>query len=158
MRKISIFLILSFTLPCCCDDDFIIPDYDFIEFAIDLTGSIDSPCSGPIYTTENATSDGDGPSCLDVSIHNRWFKFQASYQSIYVDIRVGGTEGTQLNSVLAIWDSDGTTQLDCRSAVTPDDDLFGYAFGLVIGEWYYISVDVGDANTAGTFGICIATD
>lgn len=100
--SVSIFLITTdLILGACCDKDFIIPDYDFFEFAIDVTSRIDDTCTpDAAYTTIGATPDGVSASCLDNPIQNLWFKFQAPGGLINISVYVEGTEGTQHEAYL----------------------------------------------------------
>ena len=56
---------------------------------------------------------------------------------------------------MALWESDGTTQISCDRYVGDGDDVNLNASALTIGNWYYISVDVQDPSRAGTFTLCI---
>lgn len=158
MRKIPIFLIITgLTLGGCCNEDFIMPDYDFFEYALDVTARIDAGCTlDAAYTTEGETPDGN--TCNDSPLHNRWFKFQSPYSYIYVIVYVGGAEGTQRKTHTALWDVDDPTSLACEFYGADDDDVFLYYSGLTPGEWYYFSVDVGDSQSVGTFSLCLYTD
>ncbi|HET9052884.1 MAG TPA: hypothetical protein VFM90_01840, partial [Cyclobacteriaceae bacterium] len=115
VNRFSIFLIFSgLLLGSCCNKDFImpeagiVPDYDFFEYALDVTARIDNDCSGPEYTTIGATADGEN-NCfyMQPPLQNRWFKFQAISNYIDVDVRIGDDEGTQNFVLLTLWDTDG---------------------------------------------------
>lgn len=158
MNRFSILLIVcGLTLGACCDEDFINPDYDFFEFAIDVTSRIDSGCNpDAAYTTVGATPDGENAPCFDNPIQNRWFKFQAPGGLINIFVYVGGSEGTQQRSLLTLWDTDGLTELNCTTYYDDTDDLSLFYMPLTPGEWYYFTVDTDQAP--GTFSICLVTD
>lgn len=160
MNRFSIFLIVCGLLPgSCCNEDFITPDYDFIEFAIDLTDRIDAGCPNtPEFTTAGATPGGGASPCLANPVRNRWFKFQATYYYMYAEVMGESVGGTQRNTIVTIWDNDGTTSQACNQYYDPGDDVTAYGYYLTEGEWYYISVDVADEQDAGTFAICLYSD
>jgi hypothetical protein len=166
MNRFSIFLIVSGLLPgACCDEDFIMPgDYDFIEYAMDVTNMVtpSTSCSAfEAYTTMGATPDGNAGDCWGASPaprHNRWFKFIASAsQSIFISINVGSTYGTQRRTYAALWDTNGTTQVGGTFEDPEDQGVYLFnSSALVQGQVYYFSVDVADADGRGTFSICMS--
>ena len=157
MNKILL-IVSGFLLGACCNEDFIIPDYDFQEFAIDVTARIDAGCTpDAAFTTVGATPDGDGFDCIPNPQHNRWFKFQANYTYIYIYVFVGGTEGTQRKTSVTLWEADGTTPVTCVKWELDDDDIYLYT-PVTQDAWYYFSVDVDDAPSVGTFSVCLYTD
>src|SRR5690242_19170383 len=104
MTRTSLFLV-CLLLGSCCNEDFITPDYDFKEYAIDVTALIGGCSATEAYTTISATADKNSGSCWWLSTtprHNRWFKFTATGPNIWVTINVG----TQLRTYLALWDTD----------------------------------------------------
>jgi hypothetical protein len=159
MNKFSIILIFcGFLFGACCKEDFIMPDYDFQEFAIDVSARIDAGCTpDAAFTTVGATPDGDGYACVANPLHNRWFKFQATYSYIYVYVYVGGSEGTQRKTTVTLWEADGSTPITCVEYELDDDDIYLYST-VTADEWYYFSVDVDDSQSAGTFSVCLYTD
>lgn len=166
MRKISALLIvLGFILGGCCDEDFIMPgDYDFFEYAVDLTSMVTSStsCSAfEAYTTVGATPDGNAGDCWGASPatrHNRWFKFIASAsQNIFISVNVGSSYGTQRRTYAALWDTNGTTQLGCTFYDNEDQGVYLFNSSILVqGQVYYFSVDVADAGGQGTFSICMS--
>lgn len=161
MNKISILLIVTgLLLGACCKEDFIIPapDYDFIEGAIDLTALyVASNCSADAaYSTEGATADGEESSCGGPN-NNRWFKFTASSSEyLSLAVLVGGVSGTQNETIVTLWDTDGVTELDCELYdFYSNDDVYLTYGALISGETYYISVDT-DSDTYGTFTMCLS--
>jgi hypothetical protein len=158
MMNKAFLIALGLLLGACCNEDFINPDYDFREFAIDVTARIDNGCSpDAAYSTVGATADGDDNSCVGSPQHNRWFKFQATYTYIYVYVYVGSAEGTQRKTSVTLWEEDGTTELTCAEYELDDDDIYLYS-NVTQGEWYYFSVDAEDSESVGTFSICLYTD
>jgi hypothetical protein len=167
MNKISIFIIATgLYLGSCCNEDFIIPgdpggDYDFIEYAIDITpwvapGNNCSPTNA--YTTVGATPDENPGTCWGPSPatrHNRWFRFTASSTGlISLTVMVVGTGGTQLRTYAALWDSSGD-ELTCGWHDNDNGDVSIYHDTLTPGQVYYLSVDVADDDGVGTFGLCL---
>jgi hypothetical protein len=164
MKRILVFVIATgLILEGCCDKDFIIPtaDYDFRDGAIDVTSIISSSCSGnqtPDYTTVGATPDGSAGSCWSNGgpLHNVWFKFKAPVsENGTILVFVGGSFGTQRRTLLALWDTDGTTQRDCSTFGNDDDIVSIYDGNWTAGEYYYFSVDVQDSQSVGTFSLCL---
>ncbi len=141
------------TFTVCLKDEV---DYDFYEGAYDITDIMNSCSEQAIYTTEGATPDRNAASCWDTSPnYNRWFKFTATSTDITIVVRTGGSDGTIQNINLALWDTDGVTELACARYTNPDDDVtLGYQ-GLNVGQVYYISVDNSGADNKGTFTICL---
>ncbi len=133
------------------------PSYDFYEGALDISGLINS-CSGDaVYTTNGATMDKAQGSCNNGSGYNRWFKFQATATTMNVKLDRGGSKGTVNKANLALWEANGTTEVVCNRYVYTGDDVELTGLGLVIGNWYYISVDNNHANYRGTFTLCLNT-
>jgi len=61
---------------------------------------------------------------------------------INITVDRGGTKGTQRRTQIALWESDGTTQVACdRYSSSDNDDVVLGATGLTPGNTYYISVD-----------------
>lgn len=151
-------------LNSCCNEDFITPtNNDFREGAIDVTSLIivSGSCTGsqtPDYTTEGATPDGNAADCWTNNgpLHNVWFKFMApASENGTILVFVGGPYGTQRRTLLALWDTDGVTQLDCSTYGNDDDIVSLYQGGYTAGEYYYFSVDVQDSQSVGTFSLCL---
>jgi hypothetical protein len=168
MRKsviLSGMVISCFILGGCCDEDFAIPDYNFFEFAIDVTPlMVGEHCSDDAaFSTTGATGDMDAAECWfnlnNGPIHNRWFKFTANQNEyVTIEIRVGdpGDQfGTQRRTYLALWEDDGITELSCSFYDNEDGAVSIYYGGLTEGETYYFSVDVADSDATGTFTLCI---
>ena len=159
MKNLSIFLLVTgLTLGGCCHDDFITPagDYDFFDGALDVTDLyLSSDCSADeAYTTVGATADGETNECGYPS-NNRWFKFTASATGyLYMSVQVGGIYGTQTETVVSLWDSDGN-DLDCDTYYYPDDSVYLSYGDLTPGEVYYLSVDC-TSDTVGTFTLCLS--
>ena len=145
----------TFTL--CVDNE---ADYDYYEGAIELT-DISNWCSTPgIYTTIGATPDMNAASCWNTSPnYNRWFKFQASATgNIVITVLRGGSYGTIQRINLALWESDGLTEVACNRYVNNGDDVTIQYAGLTTGNWYYISVDNNYSYYRGSFTLCLDDD
>ena len=148
--KLFIFFIFSFSLAVAQ------PANDNFASAITIVHSSNNCSADAAYTTLNATSDLSKGSCwTNGPNYNVWFKFQATTESVTIDLKVGGSEGTMNNPFLALWTST-PTQVACRNYVSSSTDLQLSYYGLSIGDWYYISVDnyVG-TGYRGTFTLCI---
>jgi hypothetical protein len=142
----------TFTL--CLNDDV---DYDFYEGAIDLTANMNG-CSAPSeFTTVGATSDRNAASCWNtLPNYNRWFKFQApATGQIKVEVKRGGSFGDVRNLNVAIWESDGTTEVACKRFIYSEDNVIVQSLTLTPGQWYYISVDNASALRRGAFTVCL---
>jgi hypothetical protein len=164
MRKISTLLIvLGLILGGCCDKDFITPTSspDFIEGAIDITSLITGSCApsqASYFTTVGATPDGGAGECWFNTgpLHNVWFKFlPPPTLNGTISVYVGSTFGTQRRTNLTLWDTDGTTELNCSTFGNDDDIVSLYHSGYTSGQFYYISVDVQDSPSVGTFSLCL---
>lgn len=161
IRKITFFIVAALTISACCDKDFIIPDYDYFEYAIDVSDQLGGSCdANPIYTTVGATPDrSDEIACLGnfTPLHNRWFKFymEEGWTDISISIRIEEGYGTQRRTMLALWERDGTTLLDCERYYEEDYSVYLYQGGLEEEQWYYFSVDTESSEDAGTFTVCL---
>ena len=142
------------TFSLCLSD---VPDYNYYEGATVLT-DLNNWCSAnAAYTTLNATADKNKGSCWSNGPnYNRWFKFTALNISTTIQVKVGGAEGTMQNPFVALWASNGTTQLACTNYAGASVDISLTYNSLTIGNTYYISVDnyVG-IGYRGTFTLCI---
>ena len=131
--------------------------YDFYERAIELT-DLNNWCSNDAeYTTVGASGDQDAGSCWNNSgpRYNRWFQFTAISPNVTITVDRGGSKGTQRRTQLAIWEADGTTQVDCNRYTFNDEDVSISNSSLAIGNTYYISVDAFSASYYGSFTLCI---
>lgn len=143
----------SFTL--CVQDQL---NYDYYEGAIEITSIINSCSADAEYTTVGASPDrnkgsnwnNNGPK------NNRWFKFTApATGQIEVIVDVGAEKGTQKTTQIALWETDGLTELSSNRYVSNTDDvILGYT-SLTPGEVYYVSVDVYNSSYDGTFTLCV---
>ncbi|MCD4681907.1 MAG: T9SS type A sorting domain-containing protein, partial [Bacteroidales bacterium] len=142
----------TFTL--CIDDDV---DYDYYEGAFLLT-DISNWCSvSATFTTVGATPDKNAASCWNTSPnYNRWFKFQASATgNITITVLRGGGYGSIRGVNMALWESDGVTEIACNRYVGVNDDVTIQQTGLVEDNWYYISVDNYYSGYRGSFTLCL---
>lgn len=132
--------------------------YDFYEGAIDVTSLIGTCSSDQAYSTIGGTSDGGIGSCWDNSWpqFNRWFYFVASTSNMSITVDRGGTKGSQQRSQVTLWETDGTTELDCSKYQSNGEDVVIDALGaLTPGDTYYISVDTYSDSYDGTFTLCL---
>ena len=107
------------------------------------------------FTTIGATADGVAPSCWNTAPdRNVWFTFQATSNEVNVTVRRGGVYGTVRRVNIAIFESDGTTEVACKRYIADNDDVTLGTTALVPGNWYYITVDNNYAPYAGTFTLC----
>ncbi len=104
------------------------------------------------FSTAGASADGSAASCWNSGPNNNvWFRFKAIFDTVDVDMKTGGSEGTLKNGQLALFDSSGT-ELACDASSGPNDDLSVSYNQLTVDDWYYISVDNGNnASDTGTF-------
>jgi Zn ribbon nucleic-acid-binding protein len=142
----------TFTL---CIDNTVTND----EFAgaTTLIHSSNNCSANAAYTTVNATADGVAGSCWENGPnYNRWFRFVATTTNVTLDLKVGGAEGTMQHPNMALWLSDGTTQVKCVRRIDATTDVQISSSSLTIGNTYYVSVDnyVG-LGYRGTFTLCI---
>ena len=131
--------------------------YDDIAGATTIVHSSNNCSANAAYTTVNATSDGIAGSCWENGPnYNRWFKFVATSANVTLDLKTGGAEGTVQHASMALWQSDGVTQIKCVRRIDAYTDVQISTSGLTIGNTYYVSVDnyVG-LGYRGTFTLCI---
>ncbi|TAF71289.1 MAG: hypothetical protein EAZ58_04455, partial [Flavobacterium sp.] len=134
-------------------------DYDFYEGAIDVTSFINSCSPNASYTTVGGSPDKLAGSNWNNSgpKFNRWFKFTAStaYMNIIVDI--GTVTGTQFYTQMALWQSDGITEIASQTYATSVNgpDVSVESSNLIPGNTYYISVDSRGDTSWGTFTLCL---
>jgi|GEM_PF-3089763 len=143
----------TFTL--CLQDQV---DYDFYQGAIDVTSLINGCSANAAYDTRGGTPDKNAGSNWSVVTpqFNRWFKFTAPHaDQLRIIVDVGGSKGTQTNSQVALWKSDGTTEIWSASAASPTSDVILRVPGLTPDSVYYISVDSYNTAASGTFSLCL---
>ncbi len=144
----------TFTL---CLSDY--PTYDFKAGAYEIS-SLNDWCSGlEAFTTEGATPDQSSGSCWNTGPdYNRWFQFQPSTNTIEIELKTGGSEGTLQYPYLALWDSAGN-QVACASYSDASSDIKIMSTNLDPDKQYYISVDNrNDTSYKGTFTLCATDD
>ncbi|WP_299556706.1 LamG domain-containing protein, partial [Seonamhaeicola sp.] len=132
-------------------------DYDFYEGAIDVTGIINSCSSDAVYDTRGGSPDKNAGSNWNNSgpKYNRWFKFQAPASGeINITIDIGGAQGSNRRTQLALWESDGVTELSSKRYISTYDDVALGSLDVIPGSWYYISVD-SYSGYYGTFTLCL---
>ncbi|MCD4744879.1 MAG: T9SS type A sorting domain-containing protein, partial [Bacteroidales bacterium] len=142
----------TFTL---CIDDAV--DYDYYEGAIELTNITNWCSADAAYTTVGATPDKNAASCWNTGPnYNRWFKFQASAtEKITFTVLRGGNFGNLRGVNVALWESDGITEVSCNRYVGINDNVTIQTTGLNESNWYYISVDNYYSGYRGSFTLCL---
>ena len=143
----------TFTL--CIDNSV---TYDDIAGAITITHTTNNCSANAAYSTVHATADGNAGSCWENGPnYTRWFKFVATTSEVTLDLKVGGAEGSMQHPNMALWESDGTTEINCVRRINATTDVQIVSSSLVIGNTYYVSVDnyVG-LGYRGTFTLCIS--
>jgi hypothetical protein len=134
-------------------------DYDYKAGAIELT-DLNNWCSPEaVYTTINASSDGNRGSCWNTGPNfTRWFRFQATTTEILVDLKTGGDEGTLQYPYISLLDTNNN-ELACARYSGQYSDLSVGSSSLTPGDWYYILVDnYNSTGYCGSFSLCITDD
>ncbi|NOZ47739.1 MAG: T9SS type A sorting domain-containing protein [Chlorobi bacterium] len=132
------------------------PVNDLMINAIDVSTIINSCSANAAYTTKDGTSDGIAASNWNTHPdYNVWFKFRATTNQIFVEVKRGGKFGNIKRINLALWESDGTTELISKRYSKEKDNVSIAHAGLIPGNWYYISVDNKKKSRQGTFTLCI---
>lgn len=104
------------------------------------------------YSNVGATPDGTPGTCVGTH-RNVWFKFLAATSEIDITLATGGAKGTLTTPNLSLFNAAGNP-LQCKyqNAATT---LNIYNTSLMIGSWYYISVDLYYDDNAGTFSLAV---
>jgi len=142
----------TFTL---CVSDVI--DYNFYEGATTLS-NLNNWCSAnAAYTTVGATADKNKGTCWNNGPnYNRWFKFVAITPNATIQVQTGGANGNLQYPYIALWQSNGTTQIGCAQYTSAFSTVSISTAALVVGNTYYISVDnFAAVGYRGTFKLCI---
>ncbi|HNP18635.1 MAG TPA: T9SS type A sorting domain-containing protein, partial [Fulvivirga sp.] len=137
----------------CVTDD---AAYNYYEGAVELT-DLNNWCSADAeFTTSGADGDKSAASCWNTSPnYNRWFKFTAISPNATISVNRGSL-GTIRRINLALWQSDGTTEVACNRYSSDNDDVSISVGSLVIGNDYYISVDNNYSGYRGSFMLCVS--
>ncbi len=103
------------------------------------------------YSNTDSAPDGSG-SCINPT-RNVWFKFQATSTDIDLRVLRGGSTGTLQNPAVILFTEEGSV-VGCHA-----NSLYAFLqrTNLVVGNWYYISVD-GQYGEEGTFTLSIKND
>ncbi len=143
------------TFKLCLSD---VADYNFYEGALDISGLINSCSADGAYTTVNASADKNKGSAWDSGPnYNRWFKFTATTNYMKVQLKTGAPEGTLQYPYVAMWGSDGVTELVSMNRNGQYTDLEADYYGLTPGNTYYVSVDnLTGTGYRGTFKLCLS--
>ncbi len=114
------------------------------------------------YSNAGATeSVQPSPGCFPNNQPNNdvWFSFIAQATDVNISV-IGNTNfdsgGTLSNPQFALYEGDcnGLADIACASDATGTNIVQSFAFGLNVGQTYYIRVSARDGNT-GTFQLCI---
>ena len=133
-------------------------DYDYYEGAIEIPHTDGWASANAAYTTIGATPDKNAASCWNTSPnYNRWFKFQATGAIARITVKRGGVYGTIARINAALWQSNGTTQVACKTYVNDYDDVVIQVLNLTPGNWYYLAVDNNYSGYRGTFSLLVNT-
>ncbi|MEA1896779.1 MAG: CUB domain-containing protein, partial [Bacteroidota bacterium] len=131
-------------------------DYDFKAGAY-IISDINNWCSlDAEFSTVGATPDELRGSCWNTGPnYNRWFTFQATTNSINVELKIGGDDGSMRYPYVALWDA-SNNELACARYSSQYSHLTLGSTSLTPGQWYFISVD-NYANAAydGSFTLCV---
>ena len=131
-------------------------DYDFYSDAYEISDINDWQSADAEFTTIGATADGVQASCWNTNAdYTRWFKFQATTNMVNVTVKRGGSLGTIRRVNLALWQADGTSEISCNRYVGNNDNVTVGAANLVVGNWYYISVDNHYGPYRGSFTLAV---
>ncbi|MCF6359224.1 MAG: T9SS type A sorting domain-containing protein [Cyclobacteriaceae bacterium] len=133
------------------------PVNDNFASATSLIHSANNCSVDAAYTTINATADLNAGSCWENGPnYNVWFTFVATSNEVTLDLKVAGTEGSMRHPNMALWQSDGTTEVACVRRVNGTTDVQISTASLTFGNTYYVSVDnfIG-LGYQGTFTLCI---
>jgi hypothetical protein len=143
------------TFKLCLSD---VVDYNFYEGAVDVTGLINGCSADAAYTTVNASADKNKGAAWDSGPnYNRWFKFTATTNYMKVQLNTGAPEGNMQYPYLALWSTNGTTELASANRIGQYTDLEVDYYGLTPGVVYYVSVDnLTGAGYRGTFKLCLS--
>jgi len=135
-------------------------NYDFYEGAIDVTGLFDGCSADAAYGAYGASPNGVAGSAWSIGpIANRWFKFTApSANDLSITVDIGGSKGTHLYTQVALWESDGTTEINSARYAVSTDVVTITTSGLVVGNEYYISVDGIAIGSVGSYTLCLEID
>lgn len=103
------------------------------------------------FTTQGASGDQSAGSCASGPNYNVWFTFRAIHDTVTIDLKIGGSEGSMTRPFLVLWDSAGS-ELACAAYSSPTSDLTIQYNSLNVGDLYYISVDHNNSTSdTGTF-------
>lgn len=131
-------------------------DYDYKEAAIEVPHTTDWCSADAGYTTIGATPDRvKGSTWYTGPNNNRWFKFQATTNTVKADLKTGGLEGSLRYGFIAIFNEDDVELTSARYTSDYSDIVVG-TDSLTVGNWYYIAVDNQDnLGYRGTFTLCV---
>ena len=116
-------------------------DYDYRQYAEELTDLAEWSSAPGAYSTVAATADESKGSCWNNGPnYNRWFRFQAVTTDVTIELDTGGSAGTVQHPFMALWDDMGN-EVACAAFTDEEPDLLIESTTLTPGNWYYLSVD-----------------
>jgi len=131
-------------------------DYDYYEGAYEISDINNWQSVDAEFTTIGATADGVKASCWNTNAdYTRWFKFQAVTNMVNVTVKRGGGLGTIRRINVALWQADGTSELTCNRYTGNNDNVTLGNTNLIVGNWYYISVDNNYGAYRGSFSLAV---
>ncbi|MDN3665467.1 LamG-like jellyroll fold domain-containing protein [Algibacter miyuki] len=141
------------TFSLCIED---VLDYDYKEAAIEVPHTSSWCSQDAAYSTVHASPDEEkGSAWFDGPNYNVWFKFQATTTKINAHVKIGDAYGTMDYPFIALWDTAGT-EIKSSNYYNSNTDINAQSDDLIIGDWYYISVDNrNNTYNRGTFSLCI---
>jgi hypothetical protein len=135
-KKIILFLLTIFNLAIftqVANDDF--------SNATDINSLHESCSSYATYRTIVARADSNVESSSNNSEpqQNVWFAFvSASTGEVKIDIQIDGSKGAQSRTQFALWESNGTTEVEFSRYVSNGNDVSVSSTGLTIRNYYYL--------------------
>ena len=145
----------------CCNDDFVMPvEDDYIDVTY-LVEAADHCTSTPLYSTANAKAATVKPSCAQTNgnVYSARFKFQGPETTVGTIVVMVGPDvvfeyGTQQNTIVTVYDTDMTTELECNYADSYNP-IYLYREDYTPGAYYYFTVSTPDEPSRGTFTLCV---
>ncbi len=135
-------------------------DYDYMEYATQLTDLVNWCSATNAYETIKSTADQSKGGCWTTGPNfNRWFVFKAIGTTATVDVKMAGGAGSMGYPFLAIWNGgNGATpvlggQVGCAT-YTGQYTTITASSAVTVGNWYYISVD-NYVGYQGNFQLCV---
>ncbi|WP_271856119.1 T9SS type A sorting domain-containing protein [Patiriisocius marinus] len=139
-----------------CVREAIAPENDEFDDATELiVGTTCTNISGSlVFATNSPESASADCGSTDGLENDVWYKFVAPANGNIVVESSEGTSGT-LDTVMVLYDTDGTTQLACNDDFVSGIVYSGIAYqDLTPGDTYFVEIHEYDNNNSGSFNIC----